>query len=205
MVPRTLLFLALSMVAAPAAWPCERIALTATPWPSATNYDASGVPVSRFIPPELYSGASWDGSRELVIRPMHVTRKPVSPPDHPPILIDGPMPWPGDSSVTVLRRYRESNRRGETEQYFRINERGDGLGRVSDIRTTHTRAQMDECFKFPLGEWRQGEERRYRDSVIKILEIDFVDHCVPHALKFRWNDEGTYVFAPDRGMVSVTH
>lgn len=205
MNPRMLLFAAAFTAASPVAWSCEQLDLSLTVWPAATTYDASGAPVSRFIPPELYAGAHWNGSRELEIRPMHVTRKPVSPSDHPPIMIDGPMPWPGDPSITVLRRYRESNRRGETEQYFRINERGDGLGRVSDVRTERKRLQMDECFKFPLGEWRQGEERRCRGSVIKILEIDFVDHCVPHALKFRWNDEGTYVFAPDRGMVSVTH
>lgn len=172
--------------------------------PSATTRDGNGIPVSRFIPPELYSGADWDGNRELVLRPVHVTRKPLAPADHPPITIDGPMPWPGDASVAVLRRYRKSHRNGEIEQYFHINERGDGLGRVSDLRSVRKRSQMDECFKFPLGEWRQGEERHYRESVIRILDIDFVDHCVPHALKFQWNDEGTYVFAPGRGMVSVT-
>lgn len=170
MNPRMLMCLAVLTMVSAAAWPCERVDLGATAWPAATIRDTAGAPVSRFIPPELYSGASWDGRRELVIRPMHVTRKPVSPPDHPPIMIDGPMPWPGDSLVTVLRRYRESNRRGETEQYFRINERGDGLGRVLDMRPSRGRAQMDECFKFPLGEWRQGEERRCRDSIIKILE-----------------------------------
>jgi len=65
--------------------------------------------------------------------------------------------------------------------------------------------QMNECFKFPLGEWKQGEERRCRDSVIKILEIDFTYQCVPHALKFHWNNESIYVFAPDRGLYAVEH
>ena len=91
------------------------------------------------------------------------------------------------------------------DQYFAVNERGDGLGRIADLRPHRQRGAMAECFKFPLGIWQQGETRKCRESTIRIFEIDFTHDCVPHALKFRWNDEGTYVFAPDRGMASVEH
>ena len=174
-----------------------------TAWPAATARDADGKPVSRFIPPELYTGATWDGSRELALRPVSVTRKPLIPSDHPPIAFSGPVEW-GDSARPVIRRSRVSGRSGAVEQVFAINERGDGLGRLEDRRPGRVR-QMNECFKFPLGVWTQGEERRCRESVIKILEIDFTYQCVPHALKFHWNNEGIYVFAPDRGLFAVEH
>ncbi|MSP89117.1 MAG: hypothetical protein EXQ92_09945 [Alphaproteobacteria bacterium] len=105
----------------------------------------------------------------------------------------------------TIKRTRFSRRNGKIDQVFRINERGDGLGRVADIRPDCSRTSMNECFKFPLGLWQQGEVRRCRDSRITILEIDFEYHCVPHALKFDWNGEGVYVFSPDRGLVAIVH
>ncbi|MBL8672307.1 MAG: hypothetical protein JNK11_16730 [Alphaproteobacteria bacterium] len=174
------------------------------PWAAATERDAAGAPLRRFIPPELYSGAPWDGSREMTLRPVDVTRRPIQPADHPAITIKGPLPWSEDASVLTLKRTRTSRRHGHVDQVFRINERGDGLGRVSDDRPGRVR-RMNECFKFPLGTWSQGEVRRCRGSVIAVLEIDVVHACAPHALKFRWNDEGIYVFAPGRGMLAVLH
>jgi hypothetical protein len=175
----------------------------ATPWPAATQRDAAGNAVSRFIPPELYTGAEWNGSRELALRPMNVTRKPLVPPNHPAITFVGPLDW-NDPDRPVISRTRTSNRSGAVDQIFAINERGDGLGRLEDRRPGRAR-QMNECFKFPLGLWQQGEERRCRGSVIKILEIDFTYRCVPHALRFNWNNESIYVFAPDRGLYAVEH
>jgi hypothetical protein len=175
----------------------------ATPWPAATQRDAAGAAVSRFIPPELYTGAEWTGSRELALRPVTVTRKPLVPSDHPTISFAGPLDW-GDSNRPVIRRTRISNRSGAVDQVFAINERGDGLGRLEDRRAGRVR-QMNECFKFPLELWKQGEERRCRGSVIKILDIDFTYQCVPHALRFNWNNESTYVFAPDRGLYAIEH
>jgi hypothetical protein len=175
------------------------------PWEKSVERDASGKALARFIPPELYTGAAWQGERELILRPVDVTRKPLIPADHPAITFKGPMPWQDDPSLQVIRRYRESRREGAVLQYFAVNERSDGLGRVSDERRARSRPAMAECFKFPLGAWKNGESRTCRDSTIQILEIDFVFECMPHALKFRWNDEGTYVFAPDRGLVAITH
>jgi hypothetical protein len=184
---------------------CATIDYSKTAWPAATERDAAGQPVSRFIPPELYTGAPWKGERELVLRPVELARKPLVPADHPTISFSGPLPWRDDSSLQVIRRFRTSGRSGPIEQFYAVNERGDGLGRVADQRQTRSRPRMAECFKFPLGVWRQGETRTCRESTIRIIEIDFTYECVPHALKFRWNDEGTYTFAPDRGMFALTH
>jgi len=116
-----------------------------------------------------------------------------------PITITGPHADEKRPERATLRRDRVSGHKGVVSQVFAINERGDGLGRLSDARRDRVR-EMNECFKFPLGEWRAGEERSCRDSVIKILDLEHA--CVAHALKFRWNNEGTYIFSPDRGMVS---
>ena len=138
----------------------------------------------------------------MQLRPMSVTRKPQHPHDHPPITITAPHPAPDRPELATLHRVRTSARKGVVSQVFRINERGDGLGRISDDRRGRSR-EMEECFKFPLGEWRQGEERRCRGSVIRIIELDFEHACVAHSLKFRWNNEGTYIFSPGLGLVSV--
>jgi hypothetical protein len=196
------LLLPAQMAPAQACLPAD---LSATAWPASIERDAAGRALRRFIPPELYAGAPWAGEREIALRPMNVTRKPLAPRDHPPITIVYPVPLPDDPAVQALQRIRISGRQGRVEQYFAVNERGDGLGRLADLRHHRARAAMAECFKFPLGVWAQGETRTCRESTIRILDIDATHNCVPHALQFRWNDEGTYVFAPDRGMVAVTH
>lgn len=185
-----------------AAAACLGTTAAAEPWRGATTFDATGRAAARFIPPELYSGAPWNGDRAMQLRPMSVTRKPQHPHDHPPITITAPHPAPDRPDLATLHRTRHSARKGVVSQVFRINERGDGLGRISDDRRGRSR-EMEECFKFPLGEWRQGEERRCRGSVIRIIELDFEHACVAHSLKFRWNDEGTYIFSPGLGLVSV--
>ena len=42
---------------------------------------------------------------------------------------------------------------------------------------------------------------RFATDKTAIITVEY--GCVAHALKFRWNDEGTYVFAPGRGLVAV--
>ncbi len=205
-----LLGLCLSLSLGLSLWaPCPGLALAAdgepSVWDLATQHDAAGNAVRRFIPPELYSGAPWSGSREMVLRPMNVTKKPSTPSDHPAITISGPVPWDKDPSVPVLIRTRVSKREGEVRQVFTINERGDGLGRLSDQRSTRGTRDMAECFKFPLGEWQEGETRVCKESTIRIIKLDYTHAGAAHSLKFRWNDEGAYVFSPERGMVSVEH
>ena len=189
--------LATATVAAPARG-------TADAWDAAVRSDAAGRQV-RFIPPELYAGAPWSGERAVALRPMRVTTRPQVPADHPAITISYPAALPGAPGVLALRRVRHGRRSGTVEQYFVVNERGDGLGRLADFRPGRARPEMAECFKFPLGEWRQGEMRTCRESTIRIIEIDFTYAGAPHALMFRWNDEGTYVFAPGRGLMAVMH
>jgi hypothetical protein len=72
---------------------CAPLDYGATPWPAATERDEGAKPIRRFIPPELYTGAPWRGEREIALRPVEVTRKPLSPSDHPAISFTGPMPW----------------------------------------------------------------------------------------------------------------
>lgn len=201
----TVLLLSVMLAGPGVAQTCTAVDLSASAWAAATERGADGRAVRRFIPPELYGGAPWSGERELVLRPMNVTHKPLHPRDHPPISILYPARIPTDPDVVALQRRRDSGQKGMVDQYFAINERNDGLGRLADLRQHRQRRAMAECFKFPLGIWEQGETRRCRESTIRILEIDFTHNCVPHALKFRWNDEGTYIHAPDRGMVSVEH
>lgn len=187
-------------------WACgDNRAENQAPWDEAVELGSDGKVLRRFVPPELYAGASWNGDRALELRPMRETRKPTTPSDHPPITIEGPMPWPGDGATQVIRRTRVSGRQGAVIQYFRVNDRGDGLGRVEDQRATRSRPAMAECFKFPLGWWQAGETRVCGESTIKIIDLDFTVQGMPHALRFRWNDEGTYTFIPRCGMVSVTH
>ena len=198
--------LALLLAVAPArAQNCQPVDLSATAWPAATERDAAGRPLRRFIPPELYVGAPWQGQREIELRPVNVTRKPLYPPDHPPITAIFPVPLPVAPARMALQRSRLSGREGLIEQYFVVNERGDGLGRAADLRQHRDRSEMHECFKFPLGVWQQRETRHCRESTITIVELDFEYNCVPHSLQFRWNDENIYIYSPDRGMVADQH
>lgn len=184
---------------------CAPIDYSATAWPGSIERDQAGRAIARFVPPELYAGAAWDGDRTLTLRPIEVTRYPVIPARHPPISFSGPFDWPSDPPLRVWRRNRVSGQSGEVDQYFAINERSDGLGRVFDQRSGRRRGDIAECFKFPLGLWRAGETRRCRESTIVVLDLDIVFAGTPHCLKFRWNDEGTYTYCPDRGMAAIEH
>jgi hypothetical protein len=187
--------------------------LASSVWDDATERDAAGTPVRRFIPVELWTGAEWDGERVLALTPERLSHKPSIPADHPVITIEGPEPWAEDPSVMVLKRARRSGRSGEIVQLFRINAQGDGIGRVTDVRQSRRR-ESAEASKFPLGWWRAGETRAYDDrqlTRIIIEELDYVFLSVPHALRFRWqtnlksDGDNSYVFAPGRGLVAVFH
>jgi hypothetical protein len=167
--------------------------------------------LTRFIPVELWTGASWDGSRTLRLRPAKLTFG-----DRQDKRIVGPIPWRRPGTSRVIQVYERRN--GDKRQLFALSSRGDGLGRVFDSR--YGRECVDEV-KFPLGPWRQGERRvfqvscnggRLRRSIALIIEeIDFVWAGVPHSLRFRWVvDDGRapgtdmrYVYSPGRGLVSV--
>jgi hypothetical protein len=187
--------------------------VAASGWDDATERDATGTPLRRFIPVELWTGAEWDGGRTLALKPVRLSHRPAIPSDHPVITIEGPEPWSEDPTVMVLKRSRRSGRAGEIVQRFRINPQGDGIGRVSDVRRGR-QGPVTEASKFPLGWWRAGEARAYEDrqhTRIIIEELDYVFLGVPHALRFRWqttlkqDGDNSYVFAPGRGLVAVYH
>jgi len=158
---------------------------------------------TRFIPVELWTGAPWDGAREIRMAPASLDfAKNKS--------ISGPIAWNG---IEVYER----RSRGNVSQLFALREDRTGLGRVFDSRYPD-RGCRDEV-KFPLGVWKQGEVREYRVPCasgarplrVTIEEIDFVYDGVPHSLRFHWllsagRGRGTdmrYVYSPLRGLVSV--
>jgi hypothetical protein len=159
---------------------------------------------TRFIPVELWTGAPWDGAREIRMAPAALQFGARSDKS-----IRGPIDWNG---IQVYERLSRG-----TQQLFAL--RGDqtGLGRVFDSRYPQ-RGCRDEV-KFPLGLWKQGEVREYRIPCtsgarplkLTIEEIDFVHDGVPHSLRFHWllsegRGRGTdmrYVYSPLRGLVKV--
>ena len=167
-----------------------------SPW--AASYDPAAK--TRFIPVELWTGAAWDGNRELKLAPANLTfgkrgEKRIS----------GPMAWKRPDGETV--QVYERDNRGK-KQLFALSSRGDGLGRVFDSR--YARDCVDEV-KFPLGLWKEGETRVFdvscnggrlkRRIELTIEKLDFSYEGVAHSLQFHWVVDGGR--AP--GAVHVAH
>lgn len=159
---------------------------------------------TRFIPVELWTGAAWDGTRELRMAPAALTfgRRGEK-------AIRGPLTRGG---IEVYERQNEGKL-----QRFALRADRTGLGRVYDSRARDLGCR--EEVKFPLGLWKQGEVREYELTCVRgneflkvtIEEIDFVHNGVPHSLRFHWlfrggRGRGTdmhYVYSPLRGLVDV--
>lgn len=164
----------------------------------------------RFIPIELWTGSNWDGRRALALPKADLT---FGKNNHKRIY--GPREWTHDQSGTAHQVYERHNR--NKVQYFAVNLRGDGLGRVFDSR--YGRYCPDEV-KFPLGWWKKGEMRSYdivcdgrkRHIDVTITRLDFIFDGVPHSMEFHWKlDDGTkrgsnnhYTYSPGKGLVRVT-
>lgn len=175
-----------------------------SPWDAAFDH-ASG---TRFIPVELWTGSDWDGNRDLRATPALLAFGKRGEK-----ALTGPIEWTRPGTSEKLLVYRRTNR--DKEQLFAITSRRDGLGRVYDSR--YDRNCIDEV-KFPLGLWRQNEERNFtvicgglaRPLKVTIEEIDYVYQGQPHSLKFHWLvDEGKgratdmhYVYSPGKGLVA---
>jgi hypothetical protein len=160
---------------------------------------------TRFIPVELWTGATWDGAQEIRMAPAALEFGSKGDKS-----IKGPKDWNG------IQVYERTNR--DKVQLFALRSDKTGLGRVSDSR--YQQGCHDEV-KFPLGRWKQGEVRQYwlscarskRQLSLKVTieEIDFVHDGVPHSLRFHWllddgRGRGTdmrYVYSPLRGLVQV--
>ena len=173
-----------------------------------SSYDATAK--SRFIPVELWTGAAWDGQRDLAM-----TDASLSFGKRGEKRIVGPIAWtrPGGETVAVYQR----DNRGK-KQLFALSSRRDGLGRVYDSR--YGRDCIDEV-KFPLGIWREGETSIFdvacnggklrRRIALTIERIDFVNNGVPHSLQYHWvvddgKQSGTdvhYVYSPGLGLVWI--
>lgn len=180
----------------------------------------------RFIPVELFTGATWDGKHELTLKEASTTacaaaivngsKRPCDNYD-----ITGPfntesnntnIEWAGDD-VSYYRRTFSTRRMGMVESFFTINNSRDGLVRIYDKRKQWgARTYNGLGSKFPLGYWKQGEVRSYpsrKPTSIEIIELDGPDHC----LTFRWiigsgkkrNSDNNYTFCPGRGFTSVRH
>jgi hypothetical protein len=167
---------------------------------------ATGV---RFIPVELWTGAEWDGTHELRMRPAELQFGRGK-------RLGGPVSWnppDGGEPILVYERVNQGKR-----QLFTMAPDGTGLGRVYDSR--YPRYCPGEV-KFPLGYWKQGEVRDYtlkcdggrstRTLKVTIEAIDFTYASVAHSLRFHWLvDEGRgrgtdmrYIYSPRHGLVDV--
>ena len=170
-------------------------------------YDKEG---RRYIPVALWNGGPWDGHHVITLPTVDLT---FSRRDHKRIV--GPKPWTHEDSGTKYRIYERHNR--SKVQYFAVNRKKDGLGRVYDNR--YARYCPDEV-KFPLGWWKQGEKRVYdidcdgwkRHIEVTITKLNFTYDGVPHSLEFHWKlgdgsrrgGNNIYTYSPGKGLVDVT-
>jgi hypothetical protein len=175
----------------------------------AASYDPATT--TRFIPVELWTGAEWDGTREIRMTPANLVFGKRGEKR-----ITGPIAWTSPGGGAAIQVYERRNK--DKTQLFALSSRGDGLGRVFDSR--YARGCVDEV-KFPLGVWKQGEARVFtlscnngalrRTIELTIEKIDFVYNGVPHSLQFHWVVDGgrgrdtdmRYIYSPGRGLVSL--
>jgi hypothetical protein len=185
----------------------------------AASYDAAMQ--TRYIPLELILGARWNGQREIVMPAGSFTEGVARDPS----TWRGPAQWQHPDTGATLMVYDRA-RRG-VGQKFAVRTDNTAIGRVADSRFGIS--SCDQEAKYPLGTWKQGETREFRyrcwygsgeskrvrttTSTITIERIDFEFAGTPHALQIRWIlkhaddprevDNRVYVFAPERGAVSV--
>jgi hypothetical protein len=175
----------------------------------AAAYDATAG--TRYIPLELWTGGEWDGNRDL-----RLTSANLGFGKRNEKRITGPVAWSRPGTGEQLQVY-ERNNRGK-KQLFALSSRRDGLGRVYDSR--YDRNCVDEV-KFPLGLWKEGEEREFQVScsdgkmrrkiVLTIEKLDFEYEGVPHSLQFHWVVDGGkgrgtdmhYIYSPGRGLATL--
>jgi hypothetical protein len=187
-----------------------------SPWDSSID----AVSQARFIPVELWTGAEWDGKKELKMSNAEMRFGDRLNKD-----IKGPMEWKNPMTGATLLVFERTNqeRDGVKSQLFAMNEEKTGLGRVYDSRTEFGIRTFSGGLKFPIGHWKQGEtkqvvETRYEGSrvetrieSIKITQLDFTYREMPHCLEFEWIyqesrrqkiiDHQTYTYCPNKGMV----
>ena len=202
--------------------PAPSPAIDLKAWEASTNPETK----ERYIPVELWSGAAWDGNRELKMSKIDAGYRHTES-----YQIKGPTDWkhPDNGQLhSVYERVTPGRRAGETKwQLFAINQEQSGLGRVYDARPVLGTRTFSGGLKFPLGAWRDGETRKFiykryekgkaseRVEFITIKQIDFIFRNMPHCLEFYWAetaldekklyDHHTYIYCPEKSMVSEIH
>ncbi|NKB21843.1 MAG: hypothetical protein GKS01_15225 [Alphaproteobacteria bacterium] len=171
------------------------------------SYDKDG---QRYIPVALWNGGPWDGRHMITLPTVDLT---FGRRDNKRIV--GPRSWTHKVSGKEYRIYERHNR--SKVQYFTVNRKKDGLGRVYDNR--YPRYCPDEV-KFPLGWWKQGEKRVYdidcdgrkRHIEVTITKLNFTYDDIPHSLEIHWKlgdgskrgGNNVYTYSPGKGLVDVT-
>jgi hypothetical protein len=175
----------------------------------------------RYIPVELWAGAEWDGNRELKTPKADFTFRHRSQ-----YQIKGPMEWehPVMGQTFIVYERINPGRDGVKLQRFTINREKNGLGRVYDARPGLGTRMFSGGLKFPLGQWKEGETRKFlykhyegsrvadRAETITVKQIDFQFQQSSHCLEFYWTatdrdekrfyDRQTYIYCPGKSMVS---
>jgi hypothetical protein len=196
----------------PSAW-----AAGANVWETSINPQTK----ERYIPVELWAGAEWDGNRELKTPKADFTFRHRSQ-----YQIKGPMEWehPVMGQTFIVYERINSGRDGTKLQRFTINQKKNGLGRVYDARPGLGTRMFSGGLKFPLGQWKEGETRKFlykhyegsrvadRAETITVKQIDFQFQQSSHCLEFYWTatdrdekrfyDRQTYIYCPGKSMAS---
>ena len=177
----------------------------------------------RYIPVELWTGADWDGKRELKMAPVDGTYRHRTSTYY----IKGPTEWKhpvtGQSSVVYERINPGKNKDDDKSQLFTINHDQTGMGRLFDGRPGRDTRTYSGGLKFPLGLWKEGESKSFvykvwdtseteRKETISIKQINFTYQSTPHCLEIFWAatdrsgkktyDRHTYIYCPGQSMVS---
>jgi hypothetical protein len=176
----------------------------------------------RYIPAELWAGATWDGKTELKMPPVNNTYRHR----RAQYEIKGPTEWthPIIGQTFVVYERINPGKDGVKLQRFTINQDKTGLGRVYDARPGLGTRMFSGGLKFPLGIWSEGETREFlykhyegsrvsdRVESITIKQIDFPFQQTSHCLEFYWTatdrdekrfyDRQTYIYCPGQSMVS---
>lgn len=206
----------IALAAAPA------FALDTTAWESSITPDRK----ERYIPVDLWSGAEWDGNRELKMPKVDANYR-----HRESFQIKGPTEWKHPvlgETYLVYERLNPGRRASDAKwQLFAINQERSGLGRVYDSRPDLGTRTFSGGLKFPLGNWKEGETRTFaykrydkarqsdRAELITIKQIAFTFQNMPHCLEFYWAetesdgrkiiDHHTYIYCPGKSMVSEIH
>jgi hypothetical protein len=176
----------------------------------------------RYIPVELWSGAEWDGKKDLQMAPVDATYMHR----RAKYEIKGPVEWahPVMGQTFIVYERINPGKDGVKLQRFTINQQKNGLGRVYDARPGLGTRMFSGGLKFPLGVWKEGETRKLlykhyegtrvsdRMETITIKQINLAFQSTPYCLEFYWTatdpqerrnyDRQTYIYCPRQSMVS---